>query len=339
MDYAPVTSDLESSFDVLTEESTYAGAFGLVAGAFIGGLLTYLPFQKLGPLADIGATAFTALSGGYLIVNSRSRPNSTGKAMNYAGTVLILSSVVQVAGMISPTVGGMLGRYSAEDLPQSGSGSVIGQETALHSYSDIKNAEETGLAPDADWTFEPSTLRMQERGMDEQPVSSVVELSPLGHGVNQWYGSEEIAVTPTGGVDQDYGGPMIESSTVANPTEMQIADYVTSTDTMGKGAMAGFTGVNPLTMTTYSMDTPPVMGRNDEPTISVGTPDPSVQEVSPYFKPPTTADGMAEAVILGSHTVVNAGQPMQFYGAEGNYSTTIGNHVRGAEGNGSIFGM
>ena len=49
MDYAPVNSDLESSFDVLTEESTYAGAFGLVAGAFIGGLLTYLPFQRLGP--------------------------------------------------------------------------------------------------------------------------------------------------------------------------------------------------------------------------------------------------------------------------------------------------
>ena len=70
MDYAPVNSDLESSFDVLTEESTYAGAFGLVAGAFIGGLLTYLPFQRLGPVADIGRTAFTALTGGYLIVNS-----------------------------------------------------------------------------------------------------------------------------------------------------------------------------------------------------------------------------------------------------------------------------
>lgn len=333
MDYAPVNSDLESSFDVLTEESTYAGAFGLVAGAFIGGLLTYLPFQRLGSVADIGRTAFTALTGGYLIVNSRSRPTSYGKAMNYAGTALILSSVVQVAGMVSPRFGSMLGRYSAEEtLPQSGSGSVIGQETATESFSDIKNSEE--------WDFENSTARMVERGMDGLTLSSVQEDAPLGHGVDQHFGADQdIVVTPTGGVDQDYGGPMIESSTVANPMEMAVSDYVTAVDTMGKGAMAGYTGkVNPLTMTTYSMDTPPVSVRSDEPTMSMGTPDPSVQEVSPYFKPPTTADA-GESYILGSHTVVNAGQPMQFYGAEGLYSTTIGNHVRGAEGNGSVFGM
>ena len=329
MDYGPATSYMESSFDVLTEESTYAGAFGLVAGAFIGGLLTYLPFYRLGRAADIGSTVVTALSGGYLIVNSRSRPDSYGKAMNYAGTALILSSVVQVAGMVSPAVGGMLGRYSAEDLPQSGSGSVIGQETATHSYSDIKNAEE--------WEFEQSTVRMQERGMDGLNLSSIEELAPLGHGVDQNFGSEEIYASPTGGVGQNFGG-VAESSTYSNPTEMAVSDYVTAVDTMGKGAMAGFTGVNPLTMTTYSMDTPPVMARSDEPTMGMGTPNPMVQEVSPYFKPPTTADN-GESYILGSHTVVNAVQPRQFYGAEGNYSTTIGNHVRGAEGNGSIFGM
>jgi hypothetical protein len=329
MDYAPTTEDLESSFDVLTDESTYAGAMGLVAGAFIGGLLTYLPFYRLGRAADIGSTVVTALGGGYLIVNSRSRPDSYGKAMNYAGTVLVLSSVVQVAGMFSPKLGGMLGRYSAEDLPQSGSGSVIGQETATRSYSDIKNAEE--------WDFENSTVRMQERGMDGLTLSSVEELAPLGHGVDQNFGSEQIYASPTGGVGQNFGG-LAESSTYSNPTEMALGDYVSAVDTMGKGAMAGFTGLNPLTMTNYSMDTPPVMARNDEPTMSMGTPDPSVQEVSPYFKPPTTADN-GEDYILGSHTVVNAGQPMQFYGAEGTYSTTIGNHVRGAEGNGSIFGM
>ena len=170
-------------------------------------------------------------------------------------------------------------------------------------------------------------------------LSLVMGLRPSA-GSDQHFGADQdIVVTPTGGVDQDYGGPMIESSTVANPMEMAVSDYVTAVDTMGKGAMAGYTGkVNPLTMTTYSMDTPPVSVRSDEPTMSMGTPDPSVQEVSPYFKPPTTAD-VGESYILGSHTVVNAGQPMQFYGAEGLYSTTIGNHVRGAEGNGSVFGM
>ena len=329
MNYDTTASDLESSFDVLTETSTYAGAFGLVAGAFIGGLLTYLPFYRLGKAADIGSTVVTALGGGYLIVNSRSRADSTGKAMNYAGTVLILSSVVQVAGMVSPKLGGMLGRYSAEDLPQSGSGSVIGQETATHSYSDIKNAEE--------WDFENSTERLQERGMDGLNLSSIEELAPLGHGVDQNFGSEEIYASPTGGVGQNFGG-LAESSTVSNPTETEMGDYVSSVDTMGKGAMAGFTGLNPLTMSNYSMDTPPVMARSDEPTMGMGTPDPKVQEVSPYFKPPTTADS-GESYILGSHTVINAGQPIQYYGAEGNYSTTIGNHVRGAEGNGSVFGM
>ena len=329
MNYETTESDLESSFDVLTETSTYAGAFGLVAGAFIGGLLTYLPFYRLGKAADIGSTVVTALGGGYLIVNSRSRPDSTGKAMNYAGTALILSSVVQLAGMVSPQVGSMLGRYSAEDLPQSGSGSVIGQETATHSYSDIKNAEE--------WDFEESTQRLQERGMDGLNLSSIEELAPLGHGVDQNFGSEEIYASPTGGVGQNFGG-LAESSTVSNPTETEMGDYVSSVDTMGKGAMAGFTGLNPLTMTNYSMDTPPVMARSDEPTMGMGTPDPKVQEVSPYFKPPTTADS-GESYILGSHTVINAGQPIQYYGAEGNYSTTIGNHVRGAEGNGSVFGM
>lgn len=329
MDYNMTPSGLESSFDVLTEESTYMGAFGLVAGAFIGGLLTMLPFYRLGRVAELGRTAATALTGGYLIVSSRARPTGYGKAMNFAGTALVLSSVVQVAGMVSPRIGGFLGQYSAEDvLPQSGSGSVIGQETSTHSYSDIKNAE--------DWDTEASTERLKQRGMDDLPMSSVHEPAPLGHGVFQDFGSDMV-VTPTGGVDQTFGGGMIESSTELNPTEMAMGDYISAADTLGFNA-SNFIKHNPLTVTTYSSNQPPVNYNAEEPTMGVGTPNPVVQEVAPHMKPPTTADS-GENYILGSHRVVNPGQPIQYYGAEGRYSTTIGNHLRGAEGNGSVFGM
>jgi hypothetical protein len=329
MDYNMAPSTLDESFDVLTEESTYAGAFGLVAGAFIGGLLTMLPFYRLGRGAEVGRTAITALTGGYLIVTSRARPTGYGKALNFAGTALILSSVVQVAGMVSPRIGGLLGQYSAEEtLPQSGSGSVIGQETATHSYSDIKGAE--------DWDTEASTERLKQRGMDNLPMSSVMEEAPMGHGVFQDFGAQEV-VTPTGGVDQNFGGSMIESTTVMNPVEMEMADYVSAADTMGLNAQ-NLGRSNPLTMSTYTPNQPPVNYNAEEPTMGMGTPNPIVQEVSPHMKPPTTADS-GESYILGSHRVVNPGQPIQYYGAEGLFSTTIGNHVRGAEGNGSVFGM
>ena len=79
MQYSPGSVDVEDSFEVLGDSSTYAGVAGLMAGAFIGGLLTYIPFYRLGPVAEIARTIGTAGVGGYLIVSSRRRFDNYGK--------------------------------------------------------------------------------------------------------------------------------------------------------------------------------------------------------------------------------------------------------------------
>ena len=40
MQYSEQSAGIEDTYEVLTEGSTYAGVVGLMAGAFIGGLLT-----------------------------------------------------------------------------------------------------------------------------------------------------------------------------------------------------------------------------------------------------------------------------------------------------------
>ena len=342
MQYSQSQPDVEDSFEVLTDSSTYAGVIGLMSGAFIGGLLTYIPFYRLGPLAEVGRTLGTAGLGGYLIVSSRSRFDNYGKGMNYAGTALVLSAVVQAATMISPRLGSMVGRYSAEEyLPQSGSGSVIGQETALHSFSDIKNAEEltegsSGYPGDGGpaWDFENMTVDMVDRVPASDAVASVVELSPLGHGPDQWFGAE---FAPTGGVDQNFGG-VSESSATMNPTDMMAADYVSSVDTMGLRAQ-NMNKSNMFVTTKYAGGNayaPPVHYAAEEPMVEQSA---SANVQAPeQFKPFTTAD--TDMNPLASVRVVSPGSktPIQWYGsAEQNAVGTLSHHI--GEGNGSVLGQ
>ena len=326
-----IMSNVEESFDILTDGSTYAGAAGLVAGAMVGGLLTYLPFSRLGRVAEIGRTVATAGLGGYLIVASRGQSYDLGKGMNYAGTVLILSSVVQVAGMVSPKLGGFLGQYSAEDvLPQSGSGQVIGQETATHSYSDIKNAE--------DWDYDSMNQDMINRVDPANPVDSVVEYSPMGHAPTQWFGVENIEapISPTGGLDQNLGGSAGEPTTIINPMELAVGDYVSSVDTMGLRAQNPLGKANLFVTSMYPGGSPPVSYGAEEPMID-NSATANVQG-GEYFKPFTTADtdmnplASVRVVTPGGHT------PIQWYGsAESVRSGQIGNHI--AEGRGSVIGQ
>ena len=342
MQYSEQPADIGDSFEVLTDGSTYAGVVGLMAGAFIGGLLTFIPFHRFGTLAEVARTVGTAGLGGYLIVSSRSRFDNYGKGMNYAGTVLILTSVVQAATMFSPRLGSMIGRYSSEEyLPQSGSGSIIGQETALHSYSDIKNAEEltegsSGYPGDGgpEWDFENMTVDMVDRIPASDALASVVELAPLGHGPDQWFGAE---FAPTGGVDQNFGG-ISESSATQNPTDLNADDYVSSVDTMGLRAQN--MNKNNLFVTTLyaggSDYAPPVHYRAEEPMIEQ-TASANVQSPE-YFKPFTTAD--TDMNPLASIRVVSPGgkTPIQWYGsAEQNSVGHLSHHI--GEGNGSVLGQ
>ena len=55
MQYSEQSADVGDSFEVLGDTSTYAGVIGLMSGAFIGGLLTYIPFYKLEALPRLDA--------------------------------------------------------------------------------------------------------------------------------------------------------------------------------------------------------------------------------------------------------------------------------------------
>ena len=109
------------------------------------------------------------------------------------------------------------------------------------------------------------TVDMVDRVPASDAVASVVELSALGHGPDQWFGAE---FTPTGGLDQNLGG-VSESTATMNPTDMKEADYVSSVDTMGLRAQNMNRG-NLFVTTKYAGGNsyaPPVTYAAEEPMI------------------------------------------------------------------------
>ena len=54
----------------------------------------------------------------------------------------------------------------------------------------------------------------------------------MGHGVAQWFGSEDMDIAPTGGLDQNLGGSSAEPTTVAMPQEEKLGDFSNSVDTL-----------------------------------------------------------------------------------------------------------
>jgi hypothetical protein len=340
----------------LTDSSTYYGIAGLVVGGVLGTGLTMIPV-----VGTIGIlrTLLTIGLGGWLIGTADATDFGRGKL--FAGSALLLSAITQVASGST---------FNAPNLPQSGSGSIIGQETPHASYSDIKNAEGETL-PNAPWMAGPMTADMQDRqiALEADPMASEVVPAPLGHGVTQYYAEEDIEyvvgagtnvdpmaplgsntpfldqvtpLAPSGGVTQDLGGSTPEPSTQTSPIEQDVGDFVASVDTMGWRAM----NLNKASMfitSKYPGGNPPISYGADQIMLPAGglamqadTLGSMPDVLGSYHAPGTTAT--PEAYILGSHTQSYSNQATMNLGAE-NHRTTLSRHVYKAEGQGSVIGQ
>ena len=217
-------------------------------------------------------------------------------------------------------------------IAQRGSGSVIGQETATQSFSDIYSAE----------TFEEGTQEMVNRVSPGNPVDSVYEQAPMGHGVTQWFGADGMEVAPSGGLDQSLGGGSAEPTTSAISQELEVGAFINSVDTMGLRAMNPMGKANAFVDSKYPGGDPPVSYGAEEPMLNVEYPNPTPMMGSlpdlfdAYVKPTTTA----ESSVMDSIRTINPGQPIQYFGAEnGKMAGTVTHSMTSAEGFGSVIGQ
>ena len=345
----------------LTDSSTYYGIAGLVVGGVLGTGLTLIPV--VGTTGVLRTLATVGL-GGWLVGTADASDWGRGKL--FAGSALLLSAITQVAS----------GRtFNAPNLPQSGSGSIIGQETPHSSYSDIKNAEDVmefgETLPNAPWMAGPMTSDMQARqiALEGDPMASEVVPAPLGHGVTQYYAEDTIEyevgagtnvdpmaplgsntpfldqvtpLAPTGGVTQDLGGSTPEPSTQTSPIEQDVGDFVASVDTMGWRAM----NMNKESMfitSKYPGGNPPISYGAEGITLPAGglaiqgdTLGSMPDTLGSYYRPGTTAT--PEAFILGSHTQSYSNQATMNLGSE-TQTSSVSRHVYKAEGQGSVIGQ
>ena len=236
-----VTEVVDESYAGLMSPEFYSGVAGVAVGGVLGSALTLLPFQRLGRFGNAVRTITTLGSGAWLVNRSRDMSGDMGRLYLGAGTILGFAGVSQVLGYITAMTGlsipgfnglGTMLTAGAESddsqiIAQRGSGSVIGQETATQSFSDIYSAE----------TFEEGTQEMINRVPPGNPVDSVYEQAPMGHGVTQWFGADGMEVAPSGGLDQSLGGSSAEPTTSAISQELEVGAFINSVDTMGLRAM------------------------------------------------------------------------------------------------------
>src|SRR5210317_458404 len=351
---------VDNTVSTLTDKSTYYGVAGVAVANVMGIALTMIPFYKAGRVVGNGLRMATTFAlGSALLVRSRSMDADLGQAAKVRGIVVIGYGVGQALALLNVpgfrSLSGLM--MGAETLPQSGSGNVIGQQGITpegqgYSYSDIKNAEgdeATAVASDSGASDEPfvaATLAMKHRGEGQEPMYSHKVPAPLGHGVTQNFGSETMDVSPTGGVEQAYGGGTPESSTTGSQVETDMGIYMTSVD-VGGAIAEGLGGQNAFVASRYpasSSTQPPVSYGAEAATMAVkgnayATQTGSIyDEFGSYVKPGTSA----EADIYLSHVMPsagNSGRGVTFYHSEGVKKGVVGRHMVSAEGSGAVMGQ
>jgi len=379
MSNIPGAATVEQTVDTLSDRETWAGIGGVVVANLIGATMVMLPFYKLGRTWGNATRLAVTLGLGSIMLNRSAKGSDPGFefAEKVGGIVLIGYGIGQGLALLNVpgfrTIGGlMLGPdiKNAEALPQSGSGSVIGQEGiyadgTAYSFSDIKNAEgdeemvemDEGTSIPADTgTNEPfvaATLSMMHRGMGEEPMYSHTVPSPLGHGVTFNLGAEttdeymegDYGVVPTGGVDQNFGG-VAQPSTVESPAEEEVGAYINSVD-VGGAIAEGLGGRNAFVASRYpggASTQPPVSYGAETKTLTVPGRAYAAQtgsvydEFGAYIKPGTSAEANP-MLSFAMPSAGTSGHGVTFWTAENVKTGTMGRHMSSAEGVGSVMGQ
>ena len=344
--------------DVTQPELLYS-AGGVAVASLLGIGMTIIPFYKI-PAGNVLRTGALLGVGAYVFNRSRMEPGARSEAYSMAGGLIFTAGAIQVLGYAANavesvtglrvpflgTVGKLLSpasAFGAEDadlatLPQQGNGNVIGQQTASHSYSDIRNAEDVnmqanmemgGLVYDVDnagsnvgtdWSFESMNTDMINRVPAADPIDSIMEQPALGHGVTQNFGAE---VTDTTSAVRPY----TESGAFQNKA-----------NSMGVRSLDPFSDSNPFVESVHPTTPsyqPPVWYAEDEATIeqTASTPTPEIGGMHDTLK----------TYIMPSHTMSTAGGSghgvQAWFGAETSSVGFLSRHVSASEGTGHVIGQ
>lgn len=324
----------------VTQPGLIYSAGGVAVASLLGVGMTLIPFYKL-PLGNVIRTGSLLGVGAYVYNRSGSTAGPMANTYAMAGGLMFTAGAIQVlgyaanavesaTGMKVPflgTVGKLLSPASAfgsEEadmalLPQQGMGSVIGQQTATHSYSDIRNAEGVSNAS-ADWSFESMNQDMVDRVAPGEPLDSIMEQPALGHGVTQNFGAE------------------VSNSTNAVRPHTDADEFVAKTNTMGVKSADPFSNRNPFVESVHPSTPsyqPPVWYAEDEATMEMtpGTPTPEVGGMHDTL----------QTYIMPSHTMSTAGGSghgvQAWFGSESSNTGYLSRHVSGSEGFGSVIGQ
>ena len=345
--------------DDVTDPTLLYSAGGVAVASILGIGMTIVPFYKL-PAGNVIRTGTLLGLGAYVFNRSRMEPGARGEAYQMAGGLLFTAGAIQVLGYASNafesvtgmrvpllgTVGKLLSPASAFGsesidpaiLPQQGIGSVIGQQTATHSYSDIRNAEsinmqgnmalgglvydmdESGSNSTSDWSFESMNTDMVNRVPANDPIDSIMEQPALGHGVTQNFGSE------------------VADSTNAVRPHVEPGAHGYKANLMGIRSADPFHTPNPFVESVHPTTPsyqPPVWYAENEVTIE-STPASPTPEVG----------GMHDTLntyIMPSHTMSTAGNSGHginaWFGAESISTGYLSRHVSASEGTGHVIGQ
>jgi len=335
-----ITETAGDYYEDVTQPALLYSAGGVAVASLLGVGMTLIPFYKL-PAGNIVRTGALLGVGAYVFNRSRTEVGPRSEAFSMAGGLIFTAGAIQVLGYAANavesstgfrvpllgTVGKLLSpasAFGAEDadpaiLPQQGVGSVIGQQTATHSYSDIRSAESVSNAS-ADWSFENMNSDMVNRVAPADPIDSIMEQPALGHGVTQNFGAE------------------VADTTSAVRPHTDADEFHHKANTMGVRSLDPFAKSNPFVESVHPTTPsyqPPVWYAEDEATIEQ-TPSTPTPEVG----------GMHDTLstyIMPSHTMSTAGGSghgvQAWFGAETSSTGFLSRHVAASEGVGHVIGQ
>lgn len=345
--------------DDVTQPGLIYAAGGVAVASLLGVGMTLIPFYKI-PAGNVIRTGTLLGVGAYVFNKSKTTMGPMSETYTMAGGLMFTAGAIQVLGYaanaVESTTGftvpflGSLGKllapasaFGSESidpsiLPQQGVGHVIGQQTATHSYSDIRNAEDVnmqanmemgGLVYDvdhsasnvsSDWSFESMNTDMVNRVPPADPIDSIMEQPALGHGVTQNFGAE------------------VADSTNAIIPHTESGAHSHKANVMGIRSADPFAKANPFVESVHPTTPsyqPPVWYAENEATIE-STPSSPTPEVG----------GMHDTLstyIMPSHTMSTAGNSGHgvnaWFGAESISTGFLSRHVSASEGMGHVIGQ
>jgi len=284
---------------------------GLVVASLVGGLMTWVPFQNIpgGNLIRTGSLAF--VGAGLFGHGVKHSGEALGMATLVAGPILFGTAIAQVMGLMGlfPRLQTILTKDA-----ESGYGGV-----GLGSYQAIDSVEvdRTSYQPTQDYGAESVSPQVSIAERQEgDPLNTVREEAPIGHGVTQWFGAD--------------------SSNSSRPSSRlgSMKSFAASTDAFGNKVKTGDNSMANVVGPTSLADVPATSATMYDVQMESG-PLPTTREIG------GNQDVFA-TYILPSFEMPSAGNSghgvTQWY-AESNQTGFVGRFVAGAEGHGSVLGQ